>query len=208
MAKQVKSTRHVATPLTYALLTQPLQEQNFPDDEHRFVVAPQSGKEVPPTSTYAGIWRRTAAWVADVLLFFGALGFVLTVLVAMGYRDFPLLYAMIGWWAYIVVATSYGATVGKRAASIKVVDISGSPPGFQKSFVRSILPVMIVCAVVLAAGNPDLIPEVGEARAGLKISPLVLILVGVWIVDHLKMTRNTSRQTWHDKMAGTYVIRR
>ena len=166
-----ESTCHESTPLTSALSTKPPHDQNWPEHEYPLVATSQNVHAAPSTSNYASIWRRAAAWVADVLLFLGGLEIVTPVLIVMGFRNFSLVYAVAGWWAYVVVAVAYGATVGNRAASIKVVDISGNSPGFKKSFVRSLFPTAIACAVVFAAGNLDLIPEWGEARSSLKFSP-------------------------------------
>ena len=76
-----------------------------------------------------------------------------------------------------------GQTVGKRVLHIKVVRITdGRPPDWTASIMRYLLPIL-----------PALVP-----------------LPGVWLLSpvvYLVAILNPLRQGWHDRAAGTVVIK-
>ncbi|MEX2658987.1 MAG: RDD family protein [Acidimicrobiales bacterium] len=75
-----------------------------------------------------------------------------------------------------------GQTIGKRALKIQVVDVgTGRPPGLGGATLRYLVPSV-----------PALLPGIGPFLG------LLVYLSAVW---------NPSRQGWHDRSAGTVVVR-
>ena len=104
--------------------------------------------------------------------------------------------ALFGTWAIIglvgllyevVMIATRGQTLGKMMTSVKVVRAdNGLVPGWGKSIVRWIIPT--IAGAILAF----FIPGVG---------PLLSLLV------YLSLLWDSARQGWHDKAAGTLVIK-
>jgi uncharacterized RDD family membrane protein YckC len=142
---------------------------------------------------YAGFWRRAGAALVDGLFFLPVslfFGFALSGVV-------PALIAQSLWLAYVVPMDARGATLGKRALGIKVVDAGDRVPGTERSARRHVWDfVGLPLAFVDIENDPS-----GTARA------LYLVLGLAAIIDVLWMLGDDDRQTLHDKFAGTYVVR-
>ena len=83
----------------------------------------------------------------------------------------------------IVLIAMSGQTIGKRVLGIQVVDVvTGRPPRLSGATLRYLVP-----------GVPSLLPVPG--------APLLGLLV--W----LSATWSPTRQGWHDRAAGTVVVR-
>jgi uncharacterized RDD family membrane protein YckC len=154
---------------------------------------------------YAGFWIRFGAWLLDnlfVLLIAMIPGIVLAVLFYMAVEsgqdpaftqaqadqnDEELGYAVAGgfalawipiWLIYTYIATSLGGGWGKRICNMRVVKYDdGDKPGFGTGALR--------VAVTLLLGLINL----------------------VQLLDNLWMIWDKDKQTWHDKAAGTVVVR-
>jgi uncharacterized RDD family membrane protein YckC len=95
------------------------------------------------------------------------------------YFEVLLITAIISIAYEVVLIATRGATLGKMAASVKVVNAQGQVPGYPASFRRWVL------------------PEVAGAIFG-------LIQLLVYISPFFDGTGR--RQGWHDKLAGTFVV--
>ena len=86
-------------------------------------------------------------------------------------------------FAYHVIMTARGGGWGMRIMGIKIVRVdNGGPPGYGRAFGRVI------------------------TRSVLSLVPIAGGLVQV--LDNLWMIWDGKKQTWHDKAAGTFVVRR
>lgn len=75
-----------------------------------------------------------------------------------------------------------GQTIGKRLLRIQVVDVTtGRPPGLGGAVIRYLVPAV-----------PMLVPVVG------RLISLLVYLSAIW---------SPTRQGWHDRAAGTAVVR-
>ena len=151
---------------------------------------------------YAGRARRFTAWVTDiviVVLFIMVLNWLGAIdtlflseddtvsLVHAGTQALAIL-------AYFVVLTAaFGATLGKMAMGMKVVDAQGTKPGFGLIFIREF---------ILAGLGPIPFLMFGANAAGSGASLLVTFLVVFWILI------DDRQQGLHDKAASTFVVRR
>jgi uncharacterized RDD family membrane protein YckC len=107
-------------------------------------------------------------------------------------------------WAIIVFAyfflltTTLGASLGKMALGMRVVDESGNKPAasaiFKREFVIRALGAF--AAVILGAA----IGESGEAIGGL-IGFVVFIVIAIMVLF------DERRQGLHDKIGGTFVVK-
>ncbi len=103
---------------------------------------------------YAGRLPRFAAFVIDVVIVSG----IIVVLNAAGIIDLgepsstdQLLEAVISFGYYIVLTAAFGATLGKMALGMKVVDEGGQKAGFFKVLIRETIG-RIVSAIILLLG--------------------------------------------------------
>ncbi|MCY3948714.1 MAG: RDD family protein [Acidimicrobiaceae bacterium] len=97
---------------------------------------------------------------------------------------------------YEIVQTAlWGQTVGKRIVDIRVVNEStGRPPGWGRSLIRWAVP--LVPFALLAV----FLPLAGEV--------LTLLAAVVSVAScYLSITWDRKNQGWHDKAAGTFVVK-
>ena len=141
--------------------------------------------------TYAGFWKRTAAWVIDSVLYTlisYALGFTLGILLAVTVGTgtntsgqdllLGLLGSLLSIACYIIYyawseSSAWQATIGKKLMGLKVTDIYGQRISFWRSLGRNV--GMIVSSFILMIGY----------------------FMCIW---------TKKKQCLHDKMAGCLVV--
>ena len=96
------------------------------------------------------------------------------------------------------VWNSLGWSPGKRLLGLRIVNDRGAAPGAGRGFARTAGPMLAgaasgVLIVVLSIGLP----------------PQVAVLLGLTpvLLNYLWPLWDTRRQTWHDKLASTYVVK-
>ena len=95
----------------------------------------------------------------------------------------------------VVQSALWGQTVGKRIVDIRVVNEStGRPPGWGRSLIRWAVPLVpfAVLAVFLSLASEFL---------------ALLAAVASVAVCYLSITWDRKNQGWHDKAAGTFVVK-
>jgi uncharacterized RDD family membrane protein YckC len=96
--------------------------------------------------------------------------------------QWTVLIVAIGYLYQLVMIGLWGATVGKFATSIRVRRLDGSPAGWREAALRPVLETVISL---------------------LRASTLGLLS----LVDYLWMLWDKQKQTLHDKLAGTIVVK-
>ncbi len=152
---------------------------------------PSGGIPRAAPAVYASFGRRWAALIIDTVLVVMVVILPIAYLTATG-RDFTA--SLLAWGSgsfYFWIGNAMGGTPAKRLLGVRVIDLDGKPPGLTRGFMRSIIPNWI--GVFVVAGSSAVI---------------LAILVGiVQLADPFAMLRSPLGQTWHDRMAGTYVVR-
>ena len=145
--------------------------------------------KIEADSTYAGVWSRFAALVADIVLM-SCVFFPVTRIVkgtwVMSASDHgwvrgwfvsdPLcLLFLVAMFLYFVILEGLGgATVGKRLVGLGVVDVNGGRAGLIRSVIRNVLrvidslPTMGLVGAVLIATRADR-ARVGDLVAGTRV---------------------------------------
>lgn len=113
---------------------------------------------------------------------------------------------------YFIVLNGRGATLGKRVVGIRVVDAGGRPPGLAKAVIRYLIPLFLgsvglITNALVDLGNADASASPFDRLPG-AFWVVALLTLGVMLYDNLSMLWHKDRQTVHDRMAGTYVVRR
>ncbi|MCZ6788614.1 MAG: RDD family protein, partial [Chloroflexi bacterium] len=136
-------------------------------------------------SDLPGFQVRFAAFMIDFLL-------VYTAIILLN-QFLGILIASLVWPAYFVILTiMYGQTPGKRALKIRVVDHDGNLPLPRHLVYRELYRFLVVFFSVLVAAPHQLIT----------FGAVALLLMG-----HLAVVHDPLRRAWHDRIAGTYVVR-
>lgn len=136
---------------------------------------------------YAGFWRRWTAVFLDSLVL-GVLGFVVSFVLSLGLALMKVdtntvttlnqIISVLISWVYVVWMTrKYGQTWGKKWMHIKIVDLHDDTS--TPSWPRLLL----------------------RESVGKFVSSIVFGLGYLWMI------RDSHKQTWHDKMSKTVVIR-
>jgi uncharacterized RDD family membrane protein YckC len=104
----------------------------------------------------AGPVLRAVAWLIDLSLRGGimiALGILLGLLEVIGMALFVLLWFLINWW-YPVLFEVYGrgATPGKKAVALRVINQDGTPIGWGPSIIRNLLRQVDFLPLLYATG--------------------------------------------------------
>ena len=106
-----------------------------------------AGVAAPPT-TYAGFWRRFAAFLVDAIIL-GIVGGVLSAI--FGQNLASALNTLIGWLYFAGFESSERqATIGKMALNIYVTDVDGRRISFVKATLRYF--AKILSAIILFIG--------------------------------------------------------
>ena len=151
---------------------------------------------------YARRAPRFAAWLIDVVIvvaivgILNGVGILDTLVVEEGESVSPVhagIQAVTGLVYFVVLTTAFGATLGKMAMGMKVVDAEGNKPGFGLVFIREF---------ILAGLGPIPFLVFGVTAAGGIASLLVTLVVVLWVLI------DDNRQGLHDKAANTFVVRR
>ena len=121
----------------------------------------------------------------------------------------PLPYATpiaqaLGFIYYVGLIGLTGATWGMQAVGLRVVTMEGGKVRLFAAAVRHIIPFAALVVNALAL-DPTTTTSTGASAS--PFAPLATLLVGLWLVDTFWMTWDARRQTLHDKLAHTYVIR-
>lgn len=154
----------------------------------------------------SGFWRRVGAFFIDAIIL-GIFGLLLGLF-------FSQQFVELGGWGrtigfpiaaiYFVILNSRiggGQTIGKRALKIQVVDTTGELLNLPKSALRySIIGIPYFL-------NGAMIPESILYPIGFFLVTLLVFGFGLSIVYLFVFNRNT-RQSLHDIIAGTYVVRK
>ena len=99
--------------------------------------------------------------------------------------------AAVAFGYYFVLTAAFGATLGKMALGMRVVDANGNKAG--------VVPVLVREAIARALG------AMITALVGASIGNLVGLAVGVIII--IMILFDEKRQGLHDKVAKTFVVR-
>ncbi len=170
----------------------------FPDDPPDF----------DPFPSYATFLRRVASSLLDGLLIAFLFFCVAGLFVTGDSVGWVSLAGAVLFWIYVVVMVSRGGTFGQRLVHLRVVDRAGRPPGFRRSLIRAILPILVALPPTLTqafvvSGNDDHAFYIW-AIGGMLSS--IALLIG--LLDVVWMIPDKQNQTIHDRLAGTYVIER
>lgn len=136
--------------------------------------------------TYAGFWTRALALVLDSLLstLCGGIS-ALTVALLLRRTNFALAAAIVTFvvllLAYQIIMTAYGGGFGMRIMGLRIIRAeNGERPGYARAAARF------------------------GARTFFGVVP---VLGGILqLGDGLWMIKDAHKQTWHDKVARTYVV--
>ena len=175
-----------------------------------------------PTVACAGLGHRYLAYAVDILLLYGlsfALQFAVVALLgrpvgdALGHPDSGAL--LWGWtllthsapiWAYFALseAAPRGATLGKRLLGLRVTDTAGRRLGAGRSWHRTIAKLGI-----FELGHVGLFfPAPLFARDDPPFPIPVIGLLALLLVYVVTLALTPRRQSVHDLIAGTVVVRR
>ena len=146
---------------------------------------------------YASRLQRFIAFIIDVIV----LAVIVGILTAIGIVEFSvseeasttdgLIQAIIVVAYYVILTVAFGATLGKMAMGMKVVDRDGNKAGAGLVLIREVIARALgaLLASVVGAG-------IGEA-VGLAVAIIIVIMI---LFDE-------RRQGLHDKIGGTFVVK-
>jgi uncharacterized RDD family membrane protein YckC len=127
--------------------------------------------------SYAGFWRRFAAWIIDAVILFVVgfiIGFIIAIVISPPTSINLLLGAVLNFIYTIVFWTWRGQTLGKIVVGVKIIKTDGMPIGIGSAILRYI--GYIVSAIIIYIG-------------------------------YIMIAFNSKKQGLHDKIADTYVVR-
>ena len=166
---------------------------------------PDNRRDERAAATISGFWRRLLAFILDGIIL-AAAGLVL------GAFLFDLL-AQLGGWGRLLgfgVALLYfgilnssvgkGRTIGKRIAKVKVVDSKGNYISLFRSFLR-----YAILGAPFFLNNALIAPSILMSPIGVLIS--FIVFGGCGAIVYLYIFNRGTRQSLHDLMVGTYVVR-
>lgn len=158
-----------------------------------------------PTPAYSGFWRRVGATIIDGLVLTPVIVPLLIPIfrrlidevnraaqqgtqvdataLAAHFAGYSLAIAAIQYLYQAIMIGTWGATVGKFAVGVRVRKADGSNATWSQAFLRPLL------------------------QLGISLLNLVAQIGIVSLLDYLWMLWDNQKQTLHDKVAGTIVVR-
>ncbi len=167
----------------------------------------------------AGFWSRFLAGLLDAIILlpislilnyglkaagFYELGIVLSTIISIAYK--PLLEAI------------YGATYGKMAANINVINRNNEIIGAKEAILRSIVPiiyqVVALISTLVLINESGLVTSISQDlisgnffTSSISFIAIIGFLYGIYvIVDIISFFTNDNHITIHDRIGGTRVV--
>ncbi|MEO1054181.1 MAG: RDD family protein [Bacteroidota bacterium] len=162
---------------------------------------------------YASFWSRVGASLIDLLLFIPVIVVSVYNIISIQSFAFSVILSMVYIVYKPVMEWKYGATLGKMAVKIKVVNSDLEPITLEQSIMRFSLylvnqMISIVSSYFLFSnlyGDIGLL-EIGEVQQGDPLSAVSQLMSLVILVSVLFVAFDKERQALHDKIARTYCI--
>ncbi len=169
---------------------------------------------------FAKFWSRAGAYIIDGIII-GAFTLIINAINIANFKSF-LIYlpiAIIAIFYKPFMESKYGATLGKMALNLKVIDQNFNQIDFKQSLLRSIIlifpAILFVPIYYFAFNNPNLAKstQLFEFAQGLAIeypiqswiSNLSFLIIVIDLIVLLTDQTKTQRSL-HDRIANTYVI--
>ncbi len=168
---------------------------------------------------YATFWQRLGALIID--------GLILSVII------FPLSYYNEITWKSIIFLLAitiltvaykpfceyrYGATIGKMALRIGVINTAYQLPSLQQALLRDIFQIIFsvvsLFITILMFCNPQFagattLSAVATLRSRIASTSLFTFILGiVYLADGICLLTDAQRRSLHDRMGATYVIKK
>lgn len=168
-----------------------------------------------PALPYAGFWVRVAAAVVDGLIFIplGIMSVYNTLSINSLVLELVMTVIYLGYKPFLEY--HYGATLGKMAVKVQVIDLDGGPIDVQQSIVRNI-PYLLAIALsritTLAVQFRTDFSELDSLAEYNRLMeetgyPLLSTLINMFfVISCLVVAFRKDRQALHDMMAETYCI--
>ncbi len=172
--------------------------------------------ELPPDTVYAAFWQRALATLIDLVVFIPAGALSLYNILQLKILPLAILLTLAFPVYKIFMEYRYGATLGKRALSLKVVDPSGQPINLDQAFRRFALYATDTITTIITLVKFFALDAFQEVRTMPAYSQFLedysnplLTQVSVFIVvtSIMFVIIDDKKQALHDKLAQTYCIR-
>lgn len=165
----------------------------------------------PHHNKYLTFWPRFWAPTVDELVLWipvSLIPYLIYQMFELGLKASNLLFVsecLIYYLYSIFFHGTFGATIGKMATKVKVVDAATEGPiTFKQAIIRDLIPFglsIILIVYIFATGE-----DVSEGTSSY-LSHITLI-IGLWfLIEIVTMLTNKKRRALHDYIAGTVVIR-
>lgn len=172
--------------------------------DSRVTVTTPEGAEL--TLAAAGPVARGLAWAVDfvlrVVLFYGAI--LAMAIAGIGMDSFvPFLVVFAILWLYFTLFEGLtGATPGKRALGVMVVQRDGARCGLEASFVRNLLRAVDSLPFVYGVGLASLLSSSGFQRLGDHAAGTLVVYADASGKRRAKKKKRKGRRPQHDAAAG------
>lgn len=151
----------------------------------------------------SSFWRRAFAFIIDGIVVLIAGAIVAMFVKGTGSHVSVYLAKVFVGAGYVIYFNGQGATLGKSLMGIRVVDGSGNPPGLRRAAIRYVIP-----GLAAIGGTPFVLSGSLDPIDALSATLVIWVALSLlWTYDYLQMIWHPQKQTLHDLMAGTYVIR-
>ncbi len=165
---------------------------------------------------YAGFWIRVGAGMIDLLIFIPV--FVLSYFNQFNIKSIALLYVLTVLSALYkpLLEWRYGATLGKMACKIKVVNKELKPISIDQAFGRyipwaisTIIQLMAATSIYLAPNfkNIDTYIELTELSQDSPLNTISSVYSVVFLIIICWLIFDKKKQGLHDKIAKTFCIK-
>lgn len=166
---------------------------------------------------YAGFWTRVGAFIVDFLVLLPLIGLLVYSLIVLKSLSIVLAVTLLMAAYKPLMEYQYGATLGKMALGIKVINEEGGLISPNQAIIRylpwlvgNIINVLMYVELFAVGGFQDVsgFMEYSEFTQNYSSTLSNLSSLAGWLVfiSALVMVFNQQKQAFHDKIAKTYCI--
>lgn len=190
--------------------------KNCGQEFHEWVeFCPNCSEPMEGYSKPAGFWIRFGAWVIDILVFIPIIGLSIWNTYSLKSIAVLVLISLPGFIYKPFMESFFGATLGKMACRIKVIDDNGKKLSLFAAYVRA-FPFLISAGVNLAGGliifsSPQFqsatsAMELRQAQQGNPLSLLGTIVFVLVMIECIVAGFTFRKRALHDMLAESFCV--
>jgi uncharacterized RDD family membrane protein YckC len=178
-----------------------------PDGTTPLPYFPMDPPQVASSVPYAGFWWRVLGYLIDAVVLFVVVDLPLNSLHLPTAASALLRALGIFLYGTLFLTFNRGQTLGMAIAKVRVVMTPGEPVSASRAILRTLVYVLLASILTIYHVHHYAHPTPQQTKAAARQASILFSLGAPVYLDLLWMLWDKKKQTLHDKIAGTIVVR-